>query len=232
MGYFFAQWPVRLKRMVKHLVYPFHKSSCNEFPPSGVLEWLTDSGFYVSDVIGLPEIHQIVVAIFKWNTRPLNEKEKKLSKAVFGDSIDLSLVRIDSDARLGTTKMALAYVSFHTINYRKQIKKEIFIHELMHVWQYQHFGSIYIARAFKAQRSEEGYDYGGVANLYQVMLRGGSLLEFNFEQQADIIEDYYKINTHPDLAGSMQLSIYRYFAKELYYNTPDFEATFTHSSKE
>ena len=213
--YFFKDWPMRLTRIVRHLIFPFYNNNRQVFPPSDIQDWFSDLFFYILDIFAVPEVHQLLNRLIKWNIRPLAENETNIGKEIFGDSIDFSIVRIDEQARLGTKKIALAYVSFNTINYRKKIKNEIFIHELMHIWQYQHFGSMYIGRAIKAQRSKEGYDYGGVANLYKVLLRGGSLLEFNFEQQADIVEDYYKILKKPDVGGPMMNNIYEYFMKDL-----------------
>ncbi|MBK9735296.1 MAG: hypothetical protein IPO92_10145 [Saprospiraceae bacterium] len=213
--YFFKSYPTRLKRLAIHISYPFYRSVTNDFPPANIPEWFGDVVFYLMDTLAIPELHLFICSIFKWNIRKLTKHEESLAKSVFGQTIDFDLVRIDAKARLGTKKMAHAYVSFNIINYMKEIKHEILIHEMVHIWQYQHFGCIYIARAIKAQRSKEGYDYGGIANLYKVMLRGGSLLEFNFEQQADIIEDYFRIClTHSDTAP-MNKTIYNYFVAQL-----------------
>jgi hypothetical protein len=214
--YYFQQLPIRIKRLWRHVIYPFYRPITNEFPPKGVLEWSIDVGFYIMDIVAMPEVYEIIFSLLKIKTRPLTNQEKALAKSIFGNSIQYDLVKVDTGAKFGTKKIALAYVSFNTINYLRNIDKAIFIHELMHIWQFQQFGSIYIARAIKAQRSKEGYDYGGIANLYQVMLKGGSLLDFNFEQQADIIEDYYRIKENPTAAAPMNLSVYAYFAKEVY----------------
>ena len=214
--YYFQQLPIRIKRLWRHVIYPFYRSIANEFPPKSILEWSVDAGFYIMDIVAMPEVYEIIFSLLKLKTRSLTIQEKALAKSIFGDSIQYDLVKVDTGAKFGTKKIALAYVSFNTINYLRNIDKAIFIHELMHIWQFQQFGSIYIARAIKAQRSKEGYDYGGVANLYQVMLKGGSLLDFNFEQQADIIEDYYRIKENPTAAAPMNLSVYAYFAKEVY----------------
>jgi hypothetical protein len=196
-------------------MYPFHSSFANFFAPTSWTEWVLDTGFYMMDVVGLPEIYQGLMRLFKWNMRKMSEDEIQLAYPIFGHHIDYDLIRIDSAAKFGTKKIAVAYVSFNTINYNTNIRKEVFIHELVHIWQYQHFGSIYIARAIKAQRSKEGYDYGGAPNLYNMMLKNAKLTDFNFEQQADIIEDYYRMITHPARAGAMNLSIYQYYAEQL-----------------
>ena len=59
------------------------------------------------------------------------------------------------------------------------------------VWQYASVGAAYIPRALAAQRSPEGYNYGGIGPLE----RSGSLEAFNYEQQADIIEDAYRLTS-------------------------------------
>ncbi|MBK8516326.1 MAG: hypothetical protein IPL55_08565 [Saprospiraceae bacterium] len=213
--YLIKNFPDRLLRIVRHLGFPFYKIKTQPCPSESLSEWFSDLLFYLLDIFGLPEIHQSLNRLFKWNTRLLTKEEEELGKSIFGDSVDFLRVRIDDKAVMGTKKMALAYVSFNTINYRYKIKPEIFIHEMVHIWQYQRFGSIYIGRAIKAQKSKEGYDYGGVANLYKTMLRGGTLLNFNFEQQADIIEDYYKVLKNTSSHGPMIINIYSYFAEDL-----------------
>lgn len=213
--YFVDQWLLRIRRLVRHLVFPFSKSNPNDFPPSGMVEWMTDLGFYWMDVIALPEMYQVIMWLVKWQMRKLTTEELQLAYQVFGENIKYDRITVDDKAKLGTKKLAIAYVSFNTINFDRKLSKHVFIHELVHVWQYQHFGSIYIARAIKAQRSKEGYNYGGPARLYHHMLKGGKLTDFNFEQQADIIEDYYKMITRPDHAGPMNLSIYHYYADQL-----------------
>jgi hypothetical protein len=62
----------------------------------------------------------------------------------------------------------------------------------MHILQYQRMGSIYIYESLKAQRSKEGYDYGGPDGLYANMLMHKKLVHYNFEQQAEIIEDAHR----------------------------------------
>lgn len=63
------------------------------------------------------------------------------------------------------------------------------VHEVVHIWQYNRVGAAYIPRALAAQRSAMGYNYGGLRPLE----RGRSLEAFNYEQQADIIEDAYRL---------------------------------------
>ena len=99
------------------------------------------------------------------------------------------------------------------------MNNSLLIHELVHVWQYQKVGIVYIPRALVAQRSAEGYDYGGAEGLEAARQAGRSLLEFNLEQQADIVSDYYRIREgYPPRwghAGVASLPLYEYFVQQL-----------------
>jgi len=59
------------------------------------------------------------------------------------------------------------------------------IHELTHIWQYQHFGWVYLTRALSVQlrSGREGYRYS--------LAPGRRLSDYNMEQQGDIARDYY-----------------------------------------
>ncbi|MBK8054309.1 MAG: hypothetical protein IPK35_13850 [Saprospiraceae bacterium] len=209
-------FPTRFKRILKHLVYFIYEGAYQHpCKPDGIKEWLFDLIFYILDIAGIAEIQQFVTRLAKWNIRGLNNDELTLARRIFGNAIDYSKIRIDDKAKIGIETVALAYVSFNTINYYQKIKKEILVHELVHIWQYQIYGSVYIGRAFKAQKSKEGYDYGGIENLYKVMLNKGRLMDFNFEQQAEIVEDYYRMIKNPAIAHPMLQSVYRYFVDDI-----------------
>jgi hypothetical protein len=85
----------------------------------------------------------------------------------------------------------------------------------MHVWQFERLGGAYIPGALRAQKSMEGYNYGGVEALSACLARGGGLSDFNLEQQADIVSDYFCIREGMNPAwgrGTRQdLAVYEYF---------------------
>jgi hypothetical protein len=75
------------------------------------------------------------------------------------------------------------------------------IHELTHVWQYQHFGWVYLPQAIGAQIREgpSAYQYSDMTSLADrgtdledMWQAGKRLADFNREQQGDIARDYYK----------------------------------------
>ena len=67
------------------------------------------------------------------------------------------------------------------------------IHELTHVWQFQHEGPSYLARALAVQirLGPAAYEYGGETGLVEAHGSGRRWAEFNPEQQGDIVRDLY-----------------------------------------
>jgi hypothetical protein len=91
---------------------------------------------------------------------------------------------------------------------------------LVHVWQFHHFGSPYILRALLAQRTDLGYDYGGLPALKRARAAQQGLQAFNYEQQASILEDFFRLHQSGFARWSpegrkSQLPIYEYFVTSL-----------------
>ena len=154
------------------------------------------------DLLAVPEIFQIIQELYSSNLRPLNVHELQIGKSIFDDSIQWELVRINH-SNLICRRMHIAYVGFHTIHYDECISEGVFIHELVHVWQYEKYGSAYIVRALHAQTTLEGYDYGGAHTLTYKR----SLKDYNFEQMAEIIKHAYELECRSEL--------YNNFVKQL-----------------
>src|SRR5690606_37947821 len=91
-----------------------------------------------------------------------------------------------------TRRFARAYVTFYIVHYEREMSPSLFMHEMVHVAQYHSFGSMYIGRCLVAQYSKEGYDYGGLPGIRSAMSSGKRLSDFNFEQQAAIVEYLYQ----------------------------------------
>jgi hypothetical protein len=146
----------------------------------------------VIDFLQIDHAYQHLTARLKGATRPLTAKEIALGKDIFGESIDYQVIRIDENSHTAR-RLRAKYVSFNTINSWGKMSSDVFIHELVHIWQYQRLGSVYIAEALAAQRSQAGYNYGGIEALRNALKEGKTLRDFNFEQQGDIVQDYYLI---------------------------------------
>lgn len=180
---------IRWQRLVRH----FRAGSATKvghYPMS--MPWrLVEAGFLIADLFFVPELLMALNRLFKPNTRRLLPREIALARTVFGESIDYQKVRVDERSYIGCKQYHFAYVGFRFINCWGALSDQHFIHELVHVWQYARDGSVYIPRALWAQRTTAGYNYGGIAALRRVLEQGRGLEAFNYEQQGDIVADYF-----------------------------------------
>ncbi|WP_179047153.1 FG-GAP-like repeat-containing protein [Nostoc sp. TCL26-01] len=174
-------------------------------------KWFGTNLLNAAELAGIPEILETAADIIKFNTRTLTAREKELARSVFGDSIRLDLVRIDEYTFTGLLNGDRAYTTFHTINTWGGISDDTLIHELTHVWQFERYGADYIPRAIDAQ-ANDGYDYGGVSELLNRMFQGKGLSSFNYEQQAQIVQDYY---SRIESGNYSDLGIYAYYVKQV-----------------
>ncbi len=216
-SYFVTSLPKRISRLVRHIVFddfgleqPFKLKAIKYFP--GIL-------LLILDVIAIPELYDWVTNSWKSSSRYLTKEEKECAAPIFESSIPLDEVRIDNLARIGPSQLRIIYVSFFTINSHGSYSFSTFIHELVHVWQYLNFGSIYILHALIAQRSTMGYNYGGIAALKHAKENNKGILSFNFEQQADIVRDYFLLmngyKPQWSIATIEDLDTYFYFISDL-----------------
>lgn len=149
---------------------------------------------------------QIQNTIALFGMRSLTNKENQIAESIFGSEINLNLVRIN-EFDIGTALMdhVSAFVTFHTINvyggFDDNDPKDMhtFVHDLVHVWQYEKFGASYIVDALHAQDTTAKYNYGGYEGLMAAFKKGWTLTDFNFEQQAEIVSDYYAIRQGLDV---------------------------------
>lgn len=182
--------------------------------------WLGEFLFLFLDILGVPEWYEIGNCWIKGNSRPLTGEEKQLAGYIFGNTLPLDRLQLDERARIGPKQYHFCYVSFCVINSWETMPPAILVHELVHVWQFQRYGSPYILRALLAQRTPMGYDYGGLEALQRVSEQGLGLEAFNYEQQASIIEDYFRLHRTGFARWSAdavkkQLSTYQYFVDSL-----------------
>lgn len=174
--------------------------------------------FSILDIFGLGDIFEFLQNGCK-PIRRIRATEMAMAYPVFGDSIDYKRICIDEKALIGPKQKRFAYVFCHTINSYGTLSAALFIHELVHIWQYKHYGLQYIPLAWSAQKSVEGYNYGGLTKLKQVLANGDGLSVFNLEQQADIVADYFRL-LHDERpcwgsASAQDIFYYEQFIKEL-----------------
>lgn len=149
----------------------------------------------VLDICAFPELMDHLWQIVKTNTRDLTTIEENEARSIFRNQIDYQKVHIDEAsflAWLGTKLKrcsGMGIATFHTINFNRKLNTAAgssdmkwLIHELTHVAQMEHTGSQYLVEAFHAQASE-GYAYRAGEKKH--------FREYNREQQACIVADYY-----------------------------------------
>lgn len=152
----------------------------------------------VLDLFGVPEVFALVWRGLTRTSR-LTAAEIAAATAVLGPhALRYEDVRI---AEGGILRLVFrlngnrAFAVFHTINlpatgHHTRDHLDIVLHELVHVYQYERAGSRYFVEALLAQR-REGYSYGGAEGLHLAHLHGRRLRDFNREQQAQIVQDYF-----------------------------------------
>ena len=190
--YTFYDYPKSVVRLLNHVI-PFFRRPVYKIPAKNAIEWFGDLVCYVAEVLLISYFVHIVAVVFKPNQRFLKPEEVALSKEIFGGKIQYEYVTIHPHMSRFMRRYAMAYVSGNTINFQDRINKRIFIHEMVHIWQYQRLGLVYAWRALKAQQEPVTYDYGGLESLYASFTTGKNFYAFNFEQQAQIIEDYFSL---------------------------------------
>lgn len=130
------------------------------------------------------------------SSRKLSHEEIAIAWEVFGDSLDISEVQLldggivaDWDDNAVTINNSIVFPQGTlTGNTDTPEFRAWLIHELTHVWQYQHGKNVFdlIPAAWN-----EDYEYGGAPALSAAIDSGKTFEQFGTEQQADIVAEYY-----------------------------------------
>jgi hypothetical protein len=155
--------------------------------------------------------------------RPLTAEEKRQASRVFGISIDLERVKVAS-ASLPADLVNLVngqrpFTTMYVLNFAswKEVNVKTLIHELTHTWQGVIAGPVYMLEAIHAQTLGEGYT---VTNDI-LRARGNQLSNFNREQQAVIVEEYWfekwGKNEYPNLQGDgLDVALLEPYARKVF----------------
>lgn len=212
IAFWMSQLPARVGRLLSTLwkglktfkpwTLKWWKSLADIDTWKGFLKWILTVALQSLEIGGLGEAYETIMDLIKFNTRVLSASELKAGKSIFGSSINFDFVRVDIGAVIGPAFSHRAYTSFHTINSWGTESTDVMVHELTHVWQYENAGAIYMPQAIHAQKWGGGYDYGDVANLQLKKTAGEGLLSFNREQQAQIVQDFFRLRQDGFIPGS------------------------------
>jgi hypothetical protein len=132
--------------------------------------------------------------------RGLTDGEIAYADRIFGEAIDYHLVRVTRGSALAffsatalgnTINLQAAHFEADTLNLSDG-GRLVLVHELAHVWQYQHFGLGYIASSLRAQAwawlttgsRRAAYDWR------KAQERNLPWPRWNAEQQAQCFSDY------------------------------------------
>ena len=154
--------------------------------------------FKILDLLQIPKILQVLLRLLT-HTSVLTAEELEASGQVLGpETVQYSKVRIAEGGVMALVfKMNgdRAMTLFHTINlpakgHHSRGHLKLLVHDMVHVKQFEKDGSVYLAQAVQAQKTE-GYKYGGWQGLAKKRPGGKRFSDFNREQQGQIAQDYY-----------------------------------------
>lgn len=136
-------------------------------------------------------------------SRSLTQGEIDLAKQVFKDSIDYAKVKVHKGEYLlwvqdnHTAMTPNGEMYFPEEIYKEdfsQVDQRFFIHEMTHIWQYQLGYDVEKNGLLLAAKG--GYINNAAYRYSSIISKQSDLSEFNMEQQADIVADYFIANIH------------------------------------
>lgn len=142
--------------------------------------------------------------------RPLTGPERRQAQKIYQDSIDYDKVSIAAGS-LGSAGASRTFGNTICLqdekfeDYTSSLTTKglsTLIHELGHVWQYQHGGLAYIPDALQAQAASTiaTGDRNAAYDWRSAVQDGKEWKDWNAEQQAEAMEDYFKADQHIEAA--------------------------------
>ena len=123
--------------------------------------------------------------------RRLTSAEIAVARGVFANSIDFSRVRLIPTRILEYRTVGNAIRVPRDFTMRDQEMAQTFIHELTHVWQYQHGGTSYLSVSLVSQIGAQ-FAHGNRNFAYAYRITPDlSFFSFSPEQQAMLVENYF-----------------------------------------
>ena len=191
-----------------HIVQARSRRAAGQQATRQVASWLHLLLVQLFDLVGGPEICQFVMHL-GMHTSPLTQVEITAVQSIFGSgNLRYQDVRIAEGGILNFIfrhNGGLAFATWYTVHlpYKKQVvggtavssrqNLPLLVHELTHVFQHHHVGSRYLGEAiyYLVTTKRDCYQYGGKNGLASCWQQGKTFAQFNREQQAQIVQDYF-----------------------------------------
>ena len=149
--------------------------------------------------------------------RGLNAEERAEAAKIFGNSINLNMVKLTDASFAADFIMWMnknrPFTTMYVINYKSgtTLKMHTLIHELTHIWQAVNSGGVYMLEALHSQF------FGKAYNLTNNDLRNanGKIENLEREQQAVLVEEYWKAEFDNQPIG-LSLDLIRPLAKQVF----------------
>ena len=221
----FARWPINLWRdfgarigRLGHLFNPRTKLGFGARVHQIIVGLL--------DLIGFPEFVEFFFRAVTRSSR-LTEAEIEMVTAILGkNALRFNEVRVLENGLLsfifrfnGNFGFAFCHsVCLPTTSYRKghighvRANRPIVMHELTHVYQYEHVGSCYLGEAIYVliKTKRDCYRYGGKKGLQARKAKNGRFADLNREQQAMLVQNYFA-----DLEKGEETAVYAPFMEQV-----------------
>lgn len=185
----------------------------------GIRDKVVDIKDEVKDQIGNVKDAAVDIA-----TNPLTDTtgslEDKLSpqryqdiKDIFGDSIRYDEVIVNDSSLLAEANgnfnnSSRPFVIGNVINSDGVIDDRTFIHEMVHIYQYNKYGWSYLpAAGIEVARGNYNYDYSDLERIAKDNdFDGNKFEQFGLEEQAEIVADYYELTKYQAGDGDLTLN--------------------------
>lgn len=201
MTLYLAFWGI--VRFVPEAVAPLRENRLRQwlYVENGrFIHWLHRFVNELFDFWGGPELGEFFFHLIT-NTTPLTGTEIGQAAVVFGETGmrygDIRVAQGGLHNWIFKLNGNLAFATWRTIHLpltgkHKRDNWPLMVHELTHVYQYEHVGTRYLGEAvyMLIKTKRDCYNYGGVEGLKTAVPTGKTYRDYNREQQAMIIQDY------------------------------------------
>ena len=191
-----------------------------------VSSWLHQFIIGLYDLFGMPEVVEFFLRTVTRSSQ-LTDAEIEMVTAVLGENaIRFNDVRVLENGLLSLIfrfngNFGFAYchsICLPTTSYHPKrqghvrANRPIVMHELTHVYQYEHIGSRYLGEAIYVlvKTKRDCYRYGGKAGLQSRKAKNGRFADLNREQQAMLVQNYYT-----DMERGEETAVYAPFIEQI-----------------